>query len=246
MLKELDPRSKVVLSGVLATLAVFFNHPFYLLPLLLFTLVLLPFFDCRPLQLILRMRRLIMILLGLMIIQSVFYPGDTPLIEIGTWTLATLEGLLQGLSLVLRLFIILGCGLILSSSPPARFVQGLVAWALPYELAYMVSLGIRFLPLLREEAGDVFTALQLRGVDLKRMPWVKQLRIYRSLFFPLVTMAILRSKQIALSMEARAFRAFPRRTFLHSLQLKTPDYATMIISLSAGVSLIFLYFRGLI
>lgn len=246
MLKELDPRSKFVLSGVLATLAVIFNHPIYLVPILFLALALLPLFACNPLKIVTRMRRLLIILGGLVLIQAVFYPGTTPLITVGQYPLVTLEGILQGTSLVLRLFIILCCGLILASSPPARFVQGLVAWSLPYELAYMVSLGIRFLPLLREEANDVFTALQLRGVDLKRMSWSQQLKIYKSLFLPLVTMAILRSKQIALAMEARAFRSYPRRTFLHSLKLKKGDYTTIILSLTGGLILVTLHLKGLI
>ncbi len=246
MLKELDPRSKFVLSGILATLAVFFNHPLHLGPLLILALFLLPLFSCNPLQVARRMRHLLVILGGLVIIQAFFYPGTTPLITWGQHYLITVEGLLQGSSLVLRLFIILCCGLILASSPPARFVQGLVRWYLPYELAYMVSLGIRFLPLLREEAGDVFTALQLRGVDLRRMPWRQQFKVYRGLFLPLITMAILRSRQIALAMEARAFRAYPRRTFFHSLQLGRGDYLTIIISLFSGILLIFLHLRGLI
>ncbi len=246
MLKQLDPRSKFVLSGVIATLAVIFNHPFFLAPILILALGLLPFFACNLIQVFSRMRRLLVILGGLVIIQAIFYPGTTYLFTIGEFSFISLEGILQGTSLVLRLFIILCCGLILASSPPAVFVQGLVAWSLPYELAYMVSLGIRFLPLLREEANDVFTALQLRGIDLKRMPWGQQFKIYKSLFFPLVTMAILRSKQIALSMEARAFRAYPRRTFLHSLRLKKMDFTAIFLSIFGGFTLIILHLKGLI
>ncbi len=245
MLIDLDPRSKFILSAVLATLAVISNNPLHLGLLLLLAVILLPLFTSDPAILIRRLRPLFFMLLGLVIIQAVFYPGITPLLSWGHWNIITYEGLLQGLSLILRLAIIISCGVILASSPPGIFVQGLVAWRLPYELAYMVSLGIRFLPLLREEAQDIFTALQLRGIHIKELPLGQRFSIYKNLAMPLVTLAILRSRQIAMAMEARAFRAEPQRTFLHKLQLKPRDYAAITVSLTAGILFLILYIRGI-
>jgi energy-coupling factor transport system permease protein len=41
---------------------------------------------------------------------------------------------------------------------------------IPYEIAFMVSVAIRFLPLLTDEIKNVVTAVQLRGIELDKIP----------------------------------------------------------------------------
>ena len=54
--------------------------------------------------------------------------------------------------------------------PPMDLIYGLIAMRLPYELAFMVLLAIKFLPLFKEEFTDSIIAVQLAGTDLIKIP----------------------------------------------------------------------------
>ena len=46
----------------------------------------------------------------------------------------------------------------------------MIRFGVPYEIAFMVLMAIRFLPVLGEEVRDALTAIQLRGVKIKEIP----------------------------------------------------------------------------
>lgn len=244
MLRNLDPRPRLILSLTLSSLALLYRQPLPLALLFFLSLLLLLLAGISPSRLWGQIRGLLLFLLILFFIQGLFYPGTTPVWTLGPLTLFTIEGLLIGLGVVLRLAVIITLGMILAASPPRQFIQALTAWKLPYEIAYMVSLGIRFLPLLREEARDVLMAIQLRGVNLQELSLRERLHTYTRIFMPLLTMGLLRSRAIAMAMEARAFRAYPRRTYLHSLPLKNLDYAVILLTLLFFACMLYLWIQG--
>jgi len=94
----------------------------------------------------------------------------------------------------------------------------------------MVTMAIRFLPLLRDEAVDMLTAIQLRGVNLKKIPLLRRLKMYSYLLAPLLISVLLKARDLSLAMEMRAFRAFPRRTSLRTLYLQPADYLVMAMA----------------
>jgi len=139
-------------------------------------------------------------------------------------SLITDMGLNRGIQTILRFLIIISSAAILTTSNSRDIIQGLIQWRVPFELAFMVSVAIRFLPLLREEVGDMFTAIQLRGVDLKKIPLVKRLRTYSYLLMPMISIVLLKSQDLSVAMEMRTFRAFPRRTSYKILRYNQADY----------------------
>lgn len=116
----------------------------------------------------------------------------------------------------------------------------------PYELAFMVSMAVRFLPLFHEEAVNVLTAVQLRGVELKKIPWGRKTDLYRSLFFPLVYSTLVKARQMSAAMETRAFRVYPERTYMKRLKFCFADYGVILFSLSTTLLLTVMRFNGAI
>jgi len=82
----------------------------------------------------------------------------------------------------------------------------------PYEIAFMVSIAVRFLPIFRNEMIDMVTALQLRGIDLKKLGYREKIKVYQYLLLPITTNSILMAKELATAMEMRGFRAYAQRT----------------------------------
>lgn len=236
---KLDPRTKLLIIICITTLALIYNTPGRLLPLFTATIILLLFFRIDLVGIWGSLRKFLPLILTLFFIQAIFLRGGQVLFSIGSVSLITDQGLAAGASVVLRLGIVGVVAVLLTSSTNSRdFILGLVQWKVPYEIAFMVSVTIRFLPVLREEMSNIITAVQLRGVELKKVPWREKIGFYRSLFFPVVYGVMLKARQLSVAMEARCFRLYPRRTYLRRLNLTFTDYGVMLVSVTATLMLI--------
>ena len=83
----------------------------------------------------------------------------------------------------------------------------------------MVSIGLRFIPMMRDEFRDSLTAIQLRGVVIKELRLRKRFRLYSYLLLPVIAASLQNARELAMSMEMRAFRAMRERTSYYSLAL---------------------------
>lgn len=242
--QRFDPRTKIILVVVISTLSVVITDPLWLFGLFALSLALLCLSGMRLLEVFSRLRRFLFLFAALLVIQSIFTSTGEPLITIGEITLVTTGGVLRGTAVVLRMLTVISSALLLLSSQPMDLVLGLIRLRVPYEIAYMVLLAIRFLPVLGEEVKDALTAIQLRGVNINKIPLGRKVRVYTYIFMPVVVSALMKARQTAMVMEARAFRAYPRRTYLDELILKPADYAVMTAALLAGAGLCSIYFLG--
>lgn len=144
----------------------------------------------------------------------------------------------MGLGVMLRIIIIIISAMILLSSSERDFLLALVQWKIPYEIAFMVMLGLHFLPILREEALNVYFAVQMRGTELQKISVGQKLKLYTRIMLPILSGAIYRAEQMAIAMEARAFHAYPQRTYRKRLKLKKLDYGVQIAVVLASLSLL--------
>ncbi|MDI6705720.1 MAG: energy-coupling factor transporter transmembrane component T [Bacillota bacterium] len=239
----MDPRTKLVIVLCLSTLGVFIQDIYMLTGVLLISGVLSTAFGSPLFSVVKKMRRILGLFVAIAVVQSIFAPSGESLLSIGGFTLITGGGFMKGISMVLRMSIVLVSATIMSTSNSREIIQGLVQWRIPYEIAFMVSVGIRFLPTLSEEMKNVVTAIQLRGVDLDKIPYKQRFKIYSCLVMPVVSGAMIKSRELSTAMETRAFRAYPKRTSYMILSMKPRDYATIIMSLIAGVVVLLCYYR---
>ncbi len=238
-----DPRTRLAVVGVVSTLAILIRDWRWLLALTLLTLAGLALAGAEPGLLLRRARRLGPLLISLLLIQSVFTRQGQPLLSVGGFTLLTDQGAALSASVVLRLAVISLSAIFLLGSEPMELVLGLVKLRVPDEVAFMVLLAIRFLPVLQTEVQDTLIAVQLRGVDLTRIPAGAKLRLYTGFFLPVVAGTLTRARQTALAMEARAFRAYPKRTYVDDLSLSGRDWVTIIAALAGGLAYYIWYRR---
>jgi len=172
-----------------------------------------------------RLRGLFGLVALLFLIQCLFNRGGEPLLVLAGQSLVTAAGFSTAVLVSLRLLIILLSALIVLSGEPRDYLLALTQCKIPYEIAFMVLAALRFIPMLREEAQDVLCAAQLRGLRLKKTGLKNQAGAYISLMLPVVAGAIQRAEQLSIAMEARAFRAYPRRTTMRRLRLCATDWA---------------------
>lgn len=232
-LEHVDARVKMALLILLSTLSVISRSIVEMALLLLFAFGFLLLGGMDAKQIFYRLRAALKLLMSLFVLQAVFNRSGDALLKIGGMTLITLGGIETAALVSMRLFAVMLSALIVLSGDTRDYLQGLIQWHVPYEIAFMFMAGLRFLPSLREEARDVLYAVEMRGVDLKHLPLKKKLETYLSVMVPIVARTIHRSEQMSIAMEARAFRAMDKRTSLRRLRMKKSDY--VVFAASAAV-----------
>jgi len=173
------------------------------------------------------LRRLWQVAVAIALLQSVFTPSGTVLVALGSIPLLTDGGLFKGLLVLFRLALFIAGGAMFLVYPQRALIQAMVQVRLPYEAAYMISVGLRFIPQMREELKDSLTALQLRGVVIEELKLRKRLSLYSYLLLPVVAASLQNARELAMSMEMRAFRAMRERTSYYTLSLGRKDVAML-------------------
>ena len=239
---DLDVRTKLAIVACLSTTAVIIQHVYVLGFLLVTSVVLSALFYGDLLKTLKSTRRLWYVFFAIVILQSIFNRSGEVLLGIGDFTILTTGGIIRGTEFLLRISIIVFSATIVASSNYREVVQGLVQLRIPYEIAFMVSVAIRFLPLLKNELTDILTAIQLRGVELKKVPFKKRMKVYSYIFTPVIAGAVNKARKLSIAMETRAFRAFPGRTSYLVLELAMKDYIVMAASFLLTVAVFVSYY----
>lgn len=217
-MRNLDPRTKIVIIVCISAVAMMTKRIGFLAGLLAATLIIMALMGISPRRQWKQLTAIGGMVIFLFVLQAIF----------GHWQL--------GLVLCIRLVILLMSALILLTGQPRDYLLAMVQCHMPYELAYMVILAFHFFPILREEAQDVSISMQLRGTELQKTSLKNKLTAYRKMCLPILAGAMKRAKDTAIAMEARAFRAKAGRTYMRRLKLRARDVVIMILIplLSAG------------
>jgi energy-coupling factor transport system permease protein len=106
------------------------------------------------------------------------------------------------------------------TTSPEELGNALVHSGLPYELAFVMSVGMQFVPVLARKARHVVDAQRSRGIPLE--PGLRALRHYPALMAPVLVQAFQLADELAEAMEARGFGR-PGRTFAREYRLRAFD-----------------------
>ena len=238
-MKKFDPRSKLMFVIAVSSLGVFIKDLYLLSAVTFLSLAAAQITGGNIIRGIRKLKTLYAMIIVIAVLQSVFNNEGRVLFELFEIPLMTTAGLEKGIEFILRMTIIIISATIITTSTSREMIQGLVQLKIPYETAFLVSLGIRFLPMLTEEIKDSFTALKLRGVVFKNISLKKKIRIITYLFLPVIAGTIKKAEKIALSMETKGFRAKKHRTSYMVLKYSVTDY--YLIAFSVLILLTFTY-----
>ncbi|MCL2392806.1 MAG: energy-coupling factor transporter transmembrane protein EcfT [Oscillospiraceae bacterium] len=229
-MKKPDPRIIFALVLVLSSFAVIIREDLKLMAGLMLMSILCALaigVDFR--KMFRRLKRLLQLLLVVSILRSIFAPSGTILLESWGIALLTVGGIEMGALVLLRFGLFLTSGAMLTCYPVRMLIQGMVQIKMPYEIAYMISVGVRFIPQLAEELKDSLIALQLRGVVIEDLKLRKKLSLYTYLLLPVVVSSMQNAKELAMSMDMRAFRAYQSRTSFFKLMLCPSDIVILCV-----------------
>jgi energy-coupling factor transport system permease protein len=227
-LHRLNPTAKLLAMALCCLAALLDDDPLYLAILMLLALALLFFARAQ-----IHLRRLwffipIFFLLGL-IFWVLFYPGKTPLLELGGWTLYR-EPLWRALAVACRTstFFLLGLTF-LACMPIEEFASGLRSLGLPAAATLALTLAFRLMPLYMQSASTVLQAQKLRGLEPERGGPLARAQRMVPLLVP-TTLSALRSIDLmAMALESRGFGARRARTEYVSYGWHSGDILALVV-----------------
>jgi energy-coupling factor transport system permease protein len=110
-----------------------------------------------------------------------------------------------------------------------------------FEFAFAMSMAMRYVPTLAQEAYAIMDAQKARGVELDKGNLLTRIKNIVPIIVPLIIVSIRRALFIAESMESRGFGACENRTYMDKLVFRKRDFALTITSLL--ILIITFYFR---
>ena len=231
VIHRLDPRAKIILT-FLYIIAVFLVRSFWLYIPIAAYLVLATALSKLPPKMMLRSLKPMRILLVITFVLNLFFGGGTTkLVEIWGITIWR-EGLMTALTFTFRLiFLVTGSSILTLTTSPVTLTDGLERLASPlkiikfpaHEMAMMMTIALRFIPTLIEEADKIMKAQTARGADFETGNLIARARAMIPLLVPLFISAFRRAGDLAMAMEARCYRGGEGRTRLHVLKFRRRD-----------------------
>ncbi len=184
-----------------------------------------------PFSYICRGLRPIIILLMFTVLFNIFFTPGRILLQ---WKFIkiTYEGLYRAGFMGVRLILlILGSSMMTFTTTPTQLTDGLERAMSPlkivrfpvHDIAMMMSIALRFIPILLEETDKIMKAQQARGADFETGNIFHRAKALIPIFIPLLVSAFRRAFDLAMAMEARCYRGDKGRTKLHPLRYKFRD-----------------------
>ena len=228
---RLDPRIKLILSVVLIV-AVFLAQGFFGYVLLLVYILLTAKLANVPFRMLFRgLKPLKWILIITFLLNLLLTPGDT--VWLSFWIIRiTKEAFLQALFYSLRLvFLVMGTSLLTLTTSPVALSDAMEVLFSPlkkihfpvHELAMMMTIALRFVPTLLEEADKIMKAQTARGADFESGNLIVRAKAMVPLLVPLFVSAFRRASDLAMAMESRCYHGGEGRTRLRVLKLTKND-----------------------
>ena len=148
------------------------------------------------------------------------------------------EGLAIAAKMGIRLvLLIVGSSLLTLTTSPIELTDGIESLLSPFrkigvpahEIAMMMSIALRFIPILLEETDKIMKAQMARGADFESGNIIQRAKAMIPIMVPLFISAFRRAEELAMAMEARCYRGGVGRTRLNSLKYKKNDAIAFVI-----------------
>ncbi|MBB3149464.1 energy-coupling factor transport system permease protein [Phyllobacterium trifolii] len=173
--------------------------------------------------------------LGFFVVQSLTLPGKTIAFHVLSMPIYA-ESADYALASALRIYtIILSSMVFVRTTDPRDLAVALVTqMRVPYRIAYAFFIALRIVPTIEEEIKIIRSAQAVRGVARKRGIAGRILETKRYAM-PLLVGSLRRASMMVMSMEGRAFGAYPQRTFVDAPRMSATGIALMILTLAAVI-----------
>lgn len=247
ILHKLDPRVKLF-GTLIYVVSLFVFQGFVSFLLVFFALACIILISRVPVRLMLKGIRGIWALLAITAFFNLFFAQGNLIWGYG-FIHITQEGIHNAVFYCVRLILIVtGSSVMTLTTTPSALTDGMEKALRPlekigmpvYEVAMMMSIALRFIPILAEEADKIKKAQMARGAEFDEGNLLKRAFSLLPIIIPLFISAFRRAADLALAMEARCYRGGEGRTKMNPLQYQVRDcraYTLVLLYLAAVIVL---------
>ncbi len=199
-----------------------------------------------PFSYIVRGLKAVIILLLISASFNIFFTDGEVLWKVG-FVRITKEGLRMAFFMAMRLsMLIMGSSLMTFTTTPNQLTDGMETGLgflkkihVPvHELAMIMSIALRFIPILVDETDKIMKAQMARGADFESGNLMTRVKSMIPILVPLFISAFRRASDLALAMEARCYQGGDGRTKMKPLKYEGRDgmiYLVLLIYLAAMI-----------
>ena len=236
VIHRLDPRVKLVATMIFIISLFAVKNFIGYIAAAMFLLAIIKLSNV-PFKYMIKGMKAILFLLIITVAFNLFLtPGD-PIVSIWKITI-TKEGVSIAASMAIRLsFLIIGSSVMTLTTTPNNLTDGmekllnpLKVFKLPvHEVSMMMSIALRFIPILLEETDKIMKAQIARGADFESGNLIKKAKSLVPLLVPLFISAFRRANDLAMAMEARCYRGGENRTKMKPLKYHKTDRIAYVV-----------------
>ena len=240
---RLDPRNKIILTILYIAIIFCVSSPIWYVIPLAYVLLTTKLSGLKPKNLLKSIKPLRFLLLLTFLLNLFFSTGETVWLHWGVLKI-TKEGLLTAIHFGMRLvFLVAGTSLLTLTTSPIALSDGIEMLLKPlkvirfpaHELAMMMTIALRFIPTLIEEADKIMKAQMARGADFESGNLLKRAKAMIPLLVPLFVSAFRRAGDLAMAMEARCYHGGEGRTRLRVLKYAMNDLWALLLTVAVLV-----------
>lgn len=190
------------------------------------------------------LKAVVMLLMITVIFNLFLTDGGKTLVHVWIFKI-TETGLRTAVYMAIRLtYLIVGSSLMTLTTTPNALTDGIESLLHPlnklkvpvHEIAMMMSIALRFIPILLEETDKIMKAQIARGADLESGNIIVRAKSMIPILVPLFVSAFRRANDLAMAMESRCYRGGEGRTKMKPLVYQSRDRAAYAITIAYVVA----------
>ena len=238
VIHKLDPRTKIILAVLFIVTVFLAKNPITLAFLAVITLCIVFMSRISAKVIFKSIKPLVFILAFTAILNLFLTQGESdPLVSF--WVIKIYEeGIVRAAFMFVRviIFILSSTVLLTYTTSPISLTDGIESLLSPlkkikvpvHSFAMMMSIALRFIPILVEETEKIMNAQKSRGADFSSGGLIKRAKALIPILIPLLASAFNRADELATAMECRCYRGDKNRTKLVKLEFKARDFLWML------------------
>ncbi|MBR2714636.1 MAG: energy-coupling factor transporter transmembrane protein EcfT [Ruminococcus sp.] len=246
IIHSMDPRVKLILLVAFLVLT-FCTLNYAALALVVACVASIVLLSKVPVKMYFKSLKMIVVIVLITSALNLFYGTGEPLWEWG-FIKITLSGINNAVFVAARIIslILISSALTFTTSPTdltdalERLMKPLTVFHVKvHEIAMMMTIALRFVPLLLEETDKIMAAQKARGADMESGNLVQRIKALVPVLIPLFVSAFRRAYELAVAMECRCYQGGQGRTRMKILTLHKSDYICtfIVILIIVGVVL---------
>jgi energy-coupling factor transport system permease protein len=237
---NIDARTKLFSAISIFGISLCFNHPIYVAFITVLVLAIGRF--AKALSNIWRLRYILILLFAFSTITWPFFVEGSSLIWSWGPLRLSVESILYGLAMGLRLATFVATGILfISTTRNEELTNGLIRMGMPYGIAFAFSTALRLVPTFVGAGAQIIQAQLSRGLDLETGGVFKRIGKFIPQAVPLFIYAIHYTNYLSIALESKGFSPESKRTFYYEPYMKKRDY--LVIFLSLSILAIMIYMR---